>query len=103
MIGLFVCTMALHTRTRELVFHPHVHAIASAGGLRTGHESQNEPQWVQGRDRYLLLLPVKVMAKLFRGLFRTALLRAIETGAVTVPADTDGARRDALFDKRWVV
>jgi hypothetical protein len=56
---------------------------------------------VQGRERYLF--PVKVMAKLFRGLFRTALLHAIETGAVTVPAEADVAWRDVLFDKRWVV
>jgi Putative transposase/Transposase zinc-binding domain len=90
-------TMVLHTWTRELAFHPHVHAIVSAGGLRTG----KVPQWVQGSDRYLF--PVKVMAKLFRGLFRAALLHAIETGAVTVPAEVDAAWRDVLFDKRWVV
>jgi len=90
-------TMVLHTWTRELGFHPHVHAIVSAGGLRMGQE----PQWVHGSDRYLF--PVKVMAKLFRGLFRTALLHAIETGAVTVPTELDAAWRDVLFDKRWVV
>ena len=90
-------TMVLHTWTRELLFHPHVHAIVSAGGLRTGEQ----PRWVHGSDRYLF--PVKVMAKLFAGLFRSALLQAIETGAVTLPADADSAWRHALFDKSWVV
>jgi hypothetical protein len=90
-------TMVLHTWTRELVFHPHVHAIVSAGGLRTGEQ----PRWVRGRARYLF--PVKVMAKLFRRLFRDALQRAIQTGAVTVPKGSQDAVRAALFDKRWVV
>jgi hypothetical protein len=90
-------TMVLHTWTRELVFHPHVHAIVSAGGLRAGAQ----PQWVHGSKRYLF--PVKVMAKLFRHLFRTELLRAIDDGTVHVPGDCDGPMRAALFSKRWVV
>jgi hypothetical protein len=91
-------TMVLHTWTRELVFHPHVHAIVSAGGLRAGGA---QPQWVHGSKRYLF--PVKVMAKLFRHLFRTELLRAIDDGTVRVPGDCDGPMRAALFSKRWVV
>jgi hypothetical protein len=90
-------TTVLHTWTRQLVFHPHAHAIVSAGGLRTGEH----PQWVRGNDRYLF--PVKVMAKLFRRLFRSALLRAIESGAVTVPSEYNATLQSALFDKRWVV
>jgi hypothetical protein len=90
-------TMVLHTWTRELVFHPHVHAIVSAGGLRMGKQLH----WVHGNKRYLF--PVKVMAKLFRRLFRTALLNAIDDGLVRVPTDHGAAIRAALFDKRWVV
>lgn len=90
-------TMVLHTWTRELLFHPHVHAIVSAGGLST----DAQPRWIRGHDRYLF--PVKVMAKLFRRLFRDALLRAIEAGVVTVPNDCESAVQAALFDKRWVV
>jgi hypothetical protein len=90
-------TMVLHTWTRQLVFHPHVHAIVSAGGLRAGEQQR----WVQGSDRYLFA--VKVMAKLFRRLFRTALLGAIDAGAVTVPSGSAAALHHALFDKRWVV
>lgn len=90
-------TMVLHTWTRELVFHPHVHAIVSAGGLRTGER----PEWVHGNKRYLF--PVKVMAKLFRRLFRTALLDAIENGSVHVPVGSNATLRSVLFEKRWVV
>jgi hypothetical protein len=90
-------TMVLHTWTRELLFHPHVHAIVSAGGLRIG----DQPRWVRGSDRYLF--PVKVMAKLFRRLFRDALLEAIESGLLTIPSGSESAVHAALFDKRWVV
>jgi hypothetical protein len=90
-------TMVLHTWTRELLFHPHVHAIVSAGGLSKGEQ----PRWVHGSDRYLF--PVKVMAKLFRRLFRDALVQAIGAGTVTLPRDCVGAVHAALFDKRWVV
>jgi hypothetical protein len=90
-------TMVLHTWTRELVFHPHVHAIVSAGGLRTDERSE----WIHGNKRYLF--PVKVMAKLFRRLFRTELLDAIEDGSLRVPTGSDAALRSVLFDKRWVV
>ena len=90
-------TMVLHTWTRELLFHPHVHAIVSAGGLRIG----DQPRWVRGSDRYLF--PVKVMAKLFRRLFRDALLEAIESGLVTIPSGSESTVHAALFDKRWVV
>jgi hypothetical protein len=78
-----------------LLFHPHVHAIVSAGGL-----SSIEPEsWVRARARYLF--PVRVMAKLFRRLFRIALLHAIETGSVTVPSESVATLGRALFDKRW--
>lgn len=90
-------TMVLHTWTRDLRFHPHVHAIVSAGGLRAGDPAR----WIRTRARYLF--PVKVMAKLFRRLFRTALLHAIETGAVSVPSECAATLDRALFDKRWVV
>jgi hypothetical protein len=90
-------TMVLHTWTRELVFHPHVHAIVSAGGLRMG----DTPRWVAGNARYLF--PVKVMGKLFRARFRSALLAAIDAGSVLVPPNCEDAVHRALFDKRWVV
>ena len=73
-----------------------MHAAVSAGGLRTAESSR----WAHCRPRYLF--PVKVMAKLFRRLFRNALLHAIETGAVTVPSECAATFERALFDKRWV-
>jgi len=88
-------TMVLHTWTRELVFHPHVHAIVSAGGVT------NDGTWVASRESYLF--PVKVLAKLFRRLFREALLEAIDQGKVQAPAELIEPMRRAVFEKKWVV
>jgi len=61
-------TMLLHTWTRELAFHPHLHAIVTAGGLH-----QEQPRWSPSRKRYLF--PVRVMGALFRGKMLAALRR----------------------------
>jgi hypothetical protein len=52
-------TMVLHTWTRELTHHPHVHAIVTAGGLTP------DGRWVPRTGRFLF--PVRVMGKIFRG------------------------------------
>jgi hypothetical protein len=71
-------TMVLHTWTRELLFHPHLHAVVSAGGL-----SPDGARWITKKGAYLF--PVKVMAKLFRGKFRALLLAALTKATVTLP------------------
>ena len=53
-------TMVLHTWTRELHFHPHVHAIVTGGGL-----SDDDARWMRARKNFLF--PVRVMGALFRG------------------------------------
>jgi len=50
----------LHTWTRELGFHPHVHFVVTAGGLGLKQEG-----FLHGRSDYLF--PVKMMGKVFRG------------------------------------
>ena len=49
----------LHTWTRELELHPHVHCIVTGGGL-----SLDESQWVGSPPNFLL--PIEVMSVLFR-------------------------------------
>jgi predicted Zn-ribbon and HTH transcriptional regulator len=53
-------TAVLHTWTRDLRFHPHVHALVTAGGL-----ALDQTRWVPTSSKYLF--PVKVMGKLVRG------------------------------------
>lgn len=59
-------TMVLHTWTRDLRFHPHVHVLATAGGL-----ALDGRRFVHSRKDFLF--PVKVMGKLLRGKMLDAL------------------------------
>ena len=58
-------TLVLHTWTRKLEFHPHVHAIVTGGGLR------DQGTWQPCRHRFLW--SVKTMGAVFRGKMMTAL------------------------------
>jgi hypothetical protein len=55
----------LHTWTRELSYHPHVHCVVSAGGLT------EDGGWVWRDGTFLF--PVRVMSQLFRGIFLSRL------------------------------
>jgi hypothetical protein len=66
-------TLVLHTWTRELSFHPHVHAIVTAGGL-----ALRSLQYVtRGRN---FLFPVRAMAVVFRAKVLAALWDAHRAG-----------------------
>lgn len=97
-------TVVLHTWGQNLLFHPHLHCVVTGGGL-----ASNGTRWISARDRYLL--PVKVLAKLFRGKFVTALDRAYRddeldlAGSTAELSDPAAWRRfkDGLYKKDWVV
>ena len=61
-------TMVLHTWTRELQFHPHAHALVTAGGL-----SPDAASWIPSGRKYLF--PVEVMGQMLRGKMLAALRR----------------------------
>lgn len=67
-------TLVLHTWTRALAFHPHVHAIVTGGGL-----ALDGTAWVSGSRAFLF--PLKVMARLLRGKMIDALREAHARGA----------------------
>lgn len=66
-------TLVLHTWTKELRFHPHVHAIVSGGGLR------DDGSWAAAAQRFFF--PVKAMSRVFRGKMRAALREAYDASA----------------------
>src|SRR2546428_843096 len=57
----------LHTWTRTLLYHPHVHLLASAGGL-----SADEQQWVPAKNP-AFLVPGRALSKIFKGKFKAGL------------------------------
>jgi len=58
----------LHTWTRTLTFHPHVHCLVPGGGL-----AADDSAWRPARPSFLV--PVKALSKLFRGRFQDLLRR----------------------------
>ena len=89
-------TAVLHTWTRELDYHPHLHCIVSAGGL-----SLDGTHIVHGSPRYLF--PVAVLGDLFRGIFLDGLKRMIKRGKVRLDGHELGPLFDQLYRTDWVV
>jgi len=97
-------TALLHTWGENLQLHPHLHCVVTGGGL-----SPDGKHWVHGRERFFL--PVRVLAKLFRGKFLAALHHTWIDGQLTLTGTTAGladrpawsAFKDRLYRKDWVV
>jgi hypothetical protein len=93
-------TAVLHTWSRELRFHPHVHCIVSGGGLATDHT-----RWVPAARDFLF--PVHVLGALFRGKVLAALEQAHRDRRLLLPAAERGRgfrrRLRRLYAKSWVV
>ena len=65
--------LVLHTWTRKLELHPHVHAIVTGGGL-----SLNGARWVPAHRAFLF--PVKAMSRVFRAKLIATLRDAYRRG-----------------------
>lgn len=97
-------TAVLHTWTREMLLHPHLHCVVTGGGL-----SLDGSRWITSRDAFLF--PVKVMGALFRGKFLDGLIRAHKAEALRFVGSSahlaDPAAfarmRDQLYGTSWVV
>ena len=59
----------LHTWTRTLEYHPHVHALVPGGGLSA------DGRWLAARKKFLA--PVKALSRLFRGILMDHAKRAL--------------------------
>ena len=62
-------TMVLHTHSRRLDFHPHVHVVVPGGGV-----DKRRRQWKKKKGKYFF--NEFAMAKVFRARFLTALNKA---------------------------
>ncbi len=86
--GLVAALGVLHTWSRQLIFHPHVHYIVPGGFL-----SEDQRRWIRLQDPKFLL-PQRVLSRRCRHLFRRALQARPELLA-RVPA--------AVWQKEWIV
>ena len=91
--GMPAALGVLHTWSRQLVFHPHIHFIVPGGFL-----SENQLRWIRLKDPKFLL-PEKVLSRRMRSLFRTA-LRAQRPELWARSAVGAGS---ACWHKEWVV
>jgi hypothetical protein len=91
----------LHTWGQTLGLHPHLHCIATGGGL-----SLDGQQWVSSRPGFFL--PVRVLSRLFQGKFLAALKTASTAGRLRLPfalrkLSARKALLNQLYEKPWVV
>jgi len=78
----------LHTWTRTLLYHPHIHYLVPGGGL-----SPDQRSWIAARHQFLL--PKRPLAQHFRSLFSKALQKQDPAAWKTLPAK--------IWKQRWVV
>jgi Putative transposase/Transposase zinc-binding domain len=93
-------TAVLHTWTRDLRLHPHVHMLVTAGGLAIGAE-----RWVH-RRKFLFLLDI--MANVFRGKMLDALRHLQRRGVFTRHPDFEdpeafGRLLATVATRKWIV
>ena len=97
-------TMVLHTWTRDLQLHPHVHAIVTGGGLVPG-----TGRWIAARPQFFL--PIHVLGAMLRGKVLATLRTAYDCGKLDLgggcaPLNDPEAFKcllDGLYAKKWVV
>jgi Putative transposase/Transposase zinc-binding domain len=101
-------TAVLHTWGQNLSLHPHLHIMASGGGLSCNRhgEIDESPCWRPCRPGFFL--PVRPLSRLFRGKFLAGLRQALADNAVRLPERLrDSTARQAwlktLAEKEWVV
>jgi len=97
--GQLGLTMVLHTWTRDLRFHPHVHAVVTGGGLSPGGE-----RWIAADPDYLF--PVRVLSRLFRGKMLALMRQEHQREPLDLPEELCGdafaERMSLLYETEWV-
>ena len=99
--GQLGVTAILHTWTRELGFHPHVHCVVTYGGL-----SKDGQTWLEPKQGKRFLFPQKALATVFRRYFLTKIrcFHAVERAKEERAPDPCFERLiDQLFRQKWNV
>jgi hypothetical protein len=80
----------LHTWGQNLLHHPHLHCLVPGGGI-----SPDGTRWVACRPAFFL--PVRVLSRLFRGLFLHELEKAFAAGQLSFFSTLQPLQRRAAF------
>ena len=94
----------LHTWGQNLLHHPHLHCLVPGGGIAPDGQS-----WIACRSGFFL--PVRVLSRMFRGLFLHHLEKAFAMGELKFFAEHRHLHEPAAFrrylrpvrDAEWVV
>jgi hypothetical protein len=86
--GSLALLAILHTWSRTLLYHPHIHYLVPGGGL-----SLDQRQWVPAKEKFLL--PVYPLSDHFRHLFYQALQKHHPQPLHSLPRP--------IWKQRWVV
>lgn len=84
--GLIAVMCILHTWSRTIAYHPHVHCLIPVGGIRA-----DTHQWIPARKDYLV--PVEALSKIFGAIFVQMVRKHLPQ--VRLP--------QSLWQKNWVV
>jgi hypothetical protein len=86
----------LHTWSQNLSLHPHLHCIVPGGALTASE------MWTSSKKGFLF--PVKVMAKLFRGIYVSKFRALYQAKKLKIPNQQNVDQLlDTLMRKNWVV
>lgn len=96
-------TAVLHTWTRRMQYHPHLHCIVTGGGLT------DDDGWTASKKTFLF--PVKLMGALFRGKFLAGLQALFDAGELRFVGTSAHLDHPVAFDalladlrsQSWVV
>jgi hypothetical protein len=102
--------MVLHTWSQNLMHHPHVHCVASGGGICV-----DGSRWIHSRvsrkSRKPFFLPVHILSPVFRGKFMYRLKQAFAAGLLTFHGKMQAFAKPMHFEQllnlavrhNWVV
>ncbi|MBW3543939.1 MAG: IS91 family transposase [Planctomycetes bacterium] len=82
-------TAVLHTWGQTLDYHPHLHCVATGGGLSP------DGRWISSKPGFFL--PVKVLSRVFRGKLLAGLTQAFQRGGLSFYGRLSALARPAAF------
>jgi hypothetical protein len=87
----------LHTWGQDLHYHPHLHVVATGGGLACAADGTvtTPPRWRSCRPGFFL--PVRVLSRVFRGKYLALMRQAQAAGELTWHGELVGLAEPAAF------